>query len=192
MRTSRWRGRALAIGVLVALVVAFYGFIVSPIVERMSATSDRLNQAELLHARLSQIASRLEPLESRRDDLESQIGKASGYLPGSSTGEAAAFLQNFLRGVSAEIGFEIKSIQIMPPKLGEITEEVSIRVVMSGTYQALIDALVATESLDAEVFIGALEIRSSRASARSATWSDASELQITFEASGYWMRDRAA
>ncbi|MCG8532213.1 MAG: type II secretion system protein GspM [Desulfovibrionales bacterium] len=192
MRTSRWHDRTLALVILVALVVAFYGFVASPIVERMSATSDKLTQAELHHARLSQIASRLDTLESRRDELESLIGKASGYLPGASTGEAAAFLQNFLRSTSAEVGFEIKSIQIMPPKLGEITEEVSIRVVMSGTYQALVDALVATESLEAEVFIGALEIRSSRASARSVNWNDASELQIAFEATGYWMRDRAA
>jgi type II secretory pathway component PulM len=157
--SRRERTIVLAGGGLLLLVLAWL-FIVAPLRDRSSATSDLVPERERaltrrldLLARRGQIAAELDTANARVDRLASRL------LTAAAPAVAASELQKLVKDMAAEATTEIRSERILPPEeRGELLE-IPIEIAVSAEIRQLVDLLARVEGAQKLLTVKDLRVR---------------------------------
>ena len=144
--SPRERTIVLAGGAVIVVVLAWL-FVITPLLDRSSATRDLVPERESaltrrldLLARRNQITAELEAANARIDHLAARL------LTAAAPAVAASELQKLVKDMAAEAATEIRSERILPPEeRGELLE-IPVEIAVSAEIRQLVD-LLARETL---------------------------------------------
>lgn len=174
------RGRALAAGILVLIVVAVYMMIVSPLVDLYDARADRLQSRVDLAQRLAISARDLPRLRASAEQLEKDPSKGTVLLTGGSPAVAAAQLQTTVKEIVENSGAHLISSEILAAEAVESFQRVGLHVSFAGDLSLLTSVLRGIETSHPAMFIDNVEIRSSANAGE-----DSGALAIAFDVYGF-------
>lgn len=151
--------RAAALGLLAAVVLAAYSFVVSPL---LAAYLDGRREAADLRATLAKYEAtgrEVPALQKRLDELHRQGATGAGYLAGDSETLVAAALQERLKAAVTQTGGRLNSTQVIATSSQAKTHRVAVRGQMQMSLAALQRVLYALESGSPYLFIDNLDVR---------------------------------
>ncbi|MEM7224701.1 MAG: type II secretion system protein GspM [Pseudomonadota bacterium] len=186
-KQPKWVGRALALGLLLALILAAYQLAVAPLVTAYQESDKQIAEVQDQLTRFSRIAQLRPAYEEQMQELGQRLAAGGIYLKGETDSLAGAELQARISGLIEQSGGRVRSIQILPVGEDEGFRKVGARVQLTATLGALEKVLYALEASKPFVFIENLDIKNRRARRRNKD-SDAQsepELTIRFDAFGY-------
>ena len=157
--SKRERTIVLAGGGLLLVILAWL-FIVAPLRERSTSTSDLVPERERaltrrldLLARRGQIAAELDTANGRVDRLVSRL------LTAAAPAVAASELQKLVKDMAAEATTEIRSERILPPEeRGELLE-IPVEIAVSAEIRQLVDLLARVEGAQKLLTVRDLRVR---------------------------------
>jgi type II secretory pathway component PulM len=157
--SKRERTIVLAGGGLLLVVLAWL-FIVAPLRDRSTATSDLVPERERaltrrldLLGRRVQIAAELDAANARVDRLASRL------LTAAAPAVAASELQKLVKDMAAEATTEIRSERILPPEeRGELLE-IPVEIAVSAEIRQLVDLLARVEAAEKLLTVRDLRVR---------------------------------
>jgi len=179
--------RALALGILAALLLlAFFGF-VSPLLDtyRQASGSAEQYRAALEHTRHA--GSDLAGLRAELARLKEHQASAVGFMQSSNSSLAAAELQNRIKSSVEAAHGELRSTQILPAREEGAFRRISIRGQIAVNTAALQRVFYDLESATPFLFLDNVEIRS-RPARRSSGAEDDPILEVRFDLYGYLRR----
>ena len=156
--------RALALGLLGAVLIGAYVLVIAPVIGLYRETDDAIETAETLLQRHRALAAQRSELSARLDEEKDQAAAVAGYLEGSDA-LAAAQLQDRVKGVVEAAGGELRSTQILPAEAVDAspgTRRATLRVQMVVAIDGLAEILYDLESGQPYVLIDELAVRSQR------------------------------
>jgi type II secretory pathway component PulM len=153
-RTIVFAGGALLVAVLAWL------FVISPLIDRSTATHDLVPERERaltrrldLLSRRNQIGAELEATNARVDRLTARL------LTAAAPAVAASELQKIVKDMAAEATTEIRSERILPPEeRGELLE-IPVEIAVSAEIRQLVDLLARVEGAQKLLTIKDLRVR---------------------------------
>lgn len=154
--------RAVAVGLLAAVLLALYSFVAAPLLA--SYDHNRRTAAQLREAlgKYQEIGREIPDLQKRLEALHRQGATGAGYLEGQNEALAAAALQERLKSAVQQTGGRLNSIQVLA-KTGSGDHPTAHRVAVRGQMQmslgGLQRVLYALESGPPYLFIDNLDIR---------------------------------
>ena len=141
------RERAVVVGggAILALVLGWL-FVVTPLLDRNTATADLVPERERLLirrmdllARRTQITAELQAATARVDQLNARL------LTAAAPAVAASELQKLVKDMAAEARTDIRSERILPPEeRGELLE-IPVEIAVSAEIRQLVDLLARVE-----------------------------------------------
>src|SRR5215510_1787789 len=163
----RWLGRLsprersiVVRGAAILAVVVFWLFVVTPLRERTSATSDLVPERERLLARRldllarrAQIAAELESANARVERLNARL------LTAASPAVVASELQKIVKDMAAEARTEIRSERILPPEERGDLLEIPVEIAVSAEIRQLVDLLSRVEGSQKLLTVKDLRVR---------------------------------
>jgi len=163
----RWLGRLsprersiVVGGAAILAVVVFWLFVVTPLRERTSATSDLVPERERLLARRldllarrAQIAAELESANTRVERLNARL------LTAASPAVVASELQKIVKDMAAEARTEIRSERILPPEERGDLLEIPVEIAVSAEIRQLVDLLARVEGSQKLLTVKDLRVR---------------------------------
>jgi general secretion pathway protein M len=179
--------RALALGILAALLLlAFFGF-VSPLLDSYGQASSSVEQyrAALEHTRNA--GSDLAGLRAELARLKERQASAVGFMQSTNSSLAAAELQNRIKSSVEAAHGELRSTQILPQRDEGVFRRISIRGQIAVNTAALQRVFYDLESASPFLFLDNVEIRS-RPARRSSGAEDDPILEVRFDLYGYLRR----
>ncbi|MCZ6482698.1 MAG: type II secretion system protein GspM, partial [Alphaproteobacteria bacterium] len=185
MTLSPFLSRSLAVVLLLAAIGGIWSLIVEPVMTKYRLSAESMVQSEALIGRYLRIAKVRAPLEKQLATLKRRGPSTGGYLEGASDTLAAAKLQNRVKGVVDASGGEIKSSQILPPRVDAHHRANNIRVQLSADIASLQAIFHALESENTFLFLDNVDVRRKRARRRRNKPADDGRLTVRFDVSGY-------
>jgi general secretion pathway protein M len=179
--------RALALGILAALLLlVFLGF-VSPLLDsyRQASSSVEQYRAALEHTRHA--GSDLAGLRAELARLKERQASTVGFMQSSNPSLAAAELQNRIKSSVEAAHGELRSTQILPARDEGVFRRISIRGQIAVNTAALQRVFYDLESASPFLFLDNVEIRS-RPARRSSAPEDDPILEVRFDLYGYLRR----
>ena len=179
--------RALALGILAALLLlAFFG-LVSPIIDayRQASSSVEQYRAALEHTRHG--GNDLAGLRAELARLKEHQASAVGFMQSSNPSLAAAELQNRIKSSVEAARGELRSTQILPARDDGTFRRISIRGQIAVNTAALQRVFYDLESATPFLFLDNVEIRS-RPARRASGPEDDPILEVRFDLYGYMRR----
>lgn len=157
--SQRERTIVLAGGVVVVVILAWL-FVITPLLDRGSATRDLVPERERtltrrldLLARRNQITAELEAANARVDRLAARL------LTAAAPAVAASELQKIVKDMAAEATTEIRSERILPPEeRGELLE-IPVEIAVSAEIRQLVDLLARVEGAQKLLTVKDLRVR---------------------------------
>jgi type II secretory pathway component PulM len=157
--SPRERAIVLGGGAILVLVLAWL-FIVTPLLERNTATADLVPERERLLvrrmdllARRAQIAAELQAANTRLEQLNTRL------LTAAAPAVAASELQKLVKDMAAEARTEIRSERILPPEeRGELLE-IPVEIAVSAEIRQLVDLLARVEGAQKLLTVKDLRVR---------------------------------
>lgn len=146
-------------GAILLLVLAWL-FVVTPLLERNTATADLVpERARLLVRRLdllarrAQITAELQAANARVEQLNARL------LTAAAPAVAASELQKLVKDMAAEARTEIRSERILPPEeRGELLE-IPVEIAVSAEIRQLVDLLARVEGAQKLLTVKDLRVR---------------------------------
>jgi type II secretory pathway component PulM len=155
------RERAIVVGggAIAAIVIAWL-FVVTPLLQRGSATAELVPERERLLvrrmdllARRSQITAELEAANTRVEKLNARL------LTAAAPAVAASELQKLVKDMAAEAKTDIRSERILPPEeRGELLE-IPVEIAVSAEIRQLVDLLARVEGAGKLLTVKDLRVR---------------------------------
>jgi general secretion pathway protein M len=179
--------RALALGILAALLLlAFFGF-VSPLIDayRQASSSVEQYRAALEHTRHA--GNDLAGLRAELARLKEHQASAVGFMQSSNPSLAAAELQNRIKSSVEAARGELRSTQILPARDDGTFRRISIRGQIAVNTAALQRVFYDLESASPFLFLDNVEIRA-RPARRATGPEDDPVLEVRFDLYGYMRR----
>ena len=134
-----------------------------------------------------------EALEARIASLQQERRDASGFLQESKPELASARMVRLVKTIIARSGGNLQRTQILTPGKGERFRHVTIRVVMTGSVEAVQKIFHGVESGEPYLFLDKVEIRGgrspSRRSRKGKTKPSAPPLRIRYNVYGFMKLD---
>jgi type II secretory pathway component PulM len=157
--SPRERAIVLGGGAILVLVLAWL-FVVTPLLERNTATADLVPERERLLvrrmdllARRAQIAAELQAANTRLEQLNTRL------LTAAAPAVAASELQKLVKDMAAEARTEIRSERILPPEeRGELLE-IPVEIAVSAEIRQLVDLLARVEGAQKLLTVKDLRVR---------------------------------
>ena len=157
--SPRERTIVLAGGAVIVVVLAWL-FVITPLLDRSSATRDLVPERESaltrrldLLARRNQITAELEAANARIDHLAARL------LTAAAPAVAASELQKLVKDMAAEAATEIRSERILPPEeRGELLE-IPVEIAVSAEIRQLVDLLARVEGAGKLLTVKDLRVR---------------------------------
>jgi general secretion pathway protein M len=179
--------RALALGLLGAVLIGAYVLVIAPVIGLYRETDDAIETAETLLQRHRALAAQRSELSARLDEEKEQAAAVAGYLEGSDA-LAAAQLQDRVKGVVEAAGGELCSTQILPAEAVDAspgTRRATLRVQMVVAIDGLAEILYDLESGQPYVLIDELAVRSQRERRRGGGPEAPTLLDVSLQLSGF-------
>jgi general secretion pathway protein M len=179
--------RALALGILAALLLlAFFGF-VSPLLDTYRQASSSAEQYRVALEHTRHAGSDLAGLRAELARLKEHQASAVGFMQSSNSSLAAAELQNRIKSSVEAAHGELRSTQILPAREEGAFRRISIRGQIAVNTAALQRVFYDLESASPFLFLDNVEIRS-RPARRSGGAEDDPILEVRFDLYGYLRR----
>jgi len=182
---QKYSSRLVAVGLLVALVVAVYGSLAMPLVEAHSRLDLAQREAREQLDRYAQIAARRSAIEVLLTKLESQQVSTSIYLHGSTDPLAAVELQDRINAQIKRTGGKLRSIQVLRAETNESFKRVAISVQLTTTMSAFHNLLYAIEASRPLLEIRKLDIKNTRRRTNNNKQIEEPVLLIRFDVFGF-------
>jgi general secretion pathway protein M len=150
--------RVAALGLLLVVVLAVIGLIVTPLVDAFLGATNNLAQERDAIVRFQEIGARLPQLNAEHAALQQNVAAEAGFLQGANDALRAAEMQNRIKNVIASRGGQLASTQILPPRDEDGFRRVSAQVTWSGSTDILLQVLYDFESREPYLFVDSFEI----------------------------------
>jgi general secretion pathway protein M len=174
----------LALSIALIVLAAFYMVAVAPILDFYTANESTVQTRQALAARLSAMAHELPALRAHVADLRAAASGDRQTLEGSSDAVAAAALQGRIGEIAAAAGVMVASSEILATEVQDGYRRLGLRLVVSGSYDGLIQLLVGTERATPPLIVDNLQIRAAQRRPRAPAESVA-PLDASFEVFGF-------
>ncbi len=152
------RGRLLALGVTVLLLVVIWLGAVQPLVDSYDGGQAALRQRQELAGRMADLAATLPALRRQAATLASAGPPADATLSGTTDAIAAASLQGLLESMSGSAGAHLTSAEALPAEQLGAYRRVALRVTVDATWRTLIPLLQAIERATPRMFVDELQL----------------------------------
>ncbi|MGJ4961315.1 type II secretion system protein GspM [Bradyrhizobium sp. HKCCYLRH3061] len=154
------RGLFIAVN-LTILVLVFWGF-VAPVEAVFAEREARIQQQQVLLARLSAIAAQASAIEGLASETELELQNGE-FLTGANENVIAADLQTKLKTIMGNSGAQSRAIQSLPGRTVDQIKYSGARIDLSGPLPAIVRAVHAVESAKPYLFIANAVLKSSPA-----------------------------
>jgi Tfp pilus assembly protein PilO len=157
--SSRERTIVFAGAGLVVLVLGWL-FLVSPLLDRNSATAGLVPERERALTRRMDLLARREQIAADLDAATARVDRlASRLLTAAAPAVAASELQKLVKDMAAEATTEIRSERILPPEeRGELLE-IPVEIAVSAEIRQLVDLLARVEGSQKLLTVKDLRVR---------------------------------
>jgi type II secretory pathway component PulM len=157
--SPRERAVVLGGGAILVLVLGWL-FVVTPLLERNTATADLVPERERLLvrrmdllARRTQITGELQAANARVEQLNARL------LTAAAPAVAASELQKLVKDMAAEARTEIRSERILPPEERSELLEIPVEIAVSAEIRQLVDLLARVEAAQKLLTVKDLRVR---------------------------------
>jgi general secretion pathway protein M len=154
------RGQALAAGIALLGILAFWLTAIDPAVRLYAERSDRL-------AARTAVADRMERLAAQKASFEARAGQFDGagpgrpLLDGRTDAVAAAELQNVMQDIANSVGVSLTSVESLPAEAASgSARRIGIKLSFSAPWPVLIGFLDATGRAATPVLLDDLHLHS--------------------------------
>ena len=182
--SAPWISRMTAVGILLAILLAIYGVLVSPLVSAYSQINGAIAQSSELLTRYQRVTAQYPDLEELLDRVNADHIASGVYLPGDTDALAAARLQEIVNSRVESNGAQVRSVQILPAKVDGDFRRVGVRIQLIATVAAVARILYAFEAGGTFLFVDNLDV-SNRKSRRRAGEQTDPELLVRLDLTGY-------
>ncbi len=152
------RSRMLAVGLLIAVALGSYGFVVAPLAGRYQAFEDDIAELAARVSHLRRIASAGAMTEDRLAALKRAQPAGDYYLTSTKRALASAELQRHVKEIVNARGCQLVSSQVMSSEPEEGFGSVAVKVHMRGNIAGLQEVLHRLEGGKPATFIDDLSV----------------------------------
>lgn len=156
--SAPWTSRAAALGLVLLLLLLFYGVVIGPLIQAFSDVNQAVAEGSEQLARYRQIAGQRQVLEARFAEIAARQAASGVYLPGDTDALAAARLQEIVNSTVETSGGQVRSVQILPTKEDGDFRRVGVRIQLTGTISAVARILHTFEAGETFLFVDNLDI----------------------------------
>jgi type II secretory pathway component PulM len=159
LKTRRERVVVFGGAALVAMVLAWL-FVVTPLLERTTRTSDLVPERERALVRRLDLLARRGQITAELEDANARVEKLTGrLLTAAAPAVAASELQKLVKDMAAEAKTDIRSERILPPEeRGELLE-IPVEIAVSAEIRQLVDLLARVEASQKLLTVKDLRVR---------------------------------
>lgn len=163
------RGRILALAIALIPLILVANYVLLPLVESYSATSDDLvtTREEIVH--YQRLLNELPALQAAVTDLERAQPLSPYLLDGKNRALAAAGLQKQLQDAASKHGVTILSLRVQNPDLAGPLERISVEARLRAGTEEMRNLLYFIESNQPYLFIEGLSVNVRHAGRRTRT-----------------------
>jgi Tfp pilus assembly protein PilO len=176
------RGRLLAVGFLLVMLAASYVLAVAPLREFYADRAASAATRRALVAKLDAIAAELPALRKRVAELRTAADSSKLTLDGASDAVASAGLQGHLGDLATTAGVTVGSTENLPVENAGGYRRLGIRLMLSGSYEAVVKLLGNIESATPPLIVDNLQIHAAQ---RRPGSTSISPLDASFEVYGF-------
>jgi general secretion pathway protein M len=151
--------RLVAVGLLLAVLLAGYSFVVAPVLASYGEKREEAAQLEATLGKYEEIGREIPELQKQLEALHQQGATGAGYLEGQNETLITAALQERLKDVVAQTGGRLNSTQVLANTEHTTTHRVAVRGHMQMNLVALQHVLYTLESGTPYLFIDNLDIQ---------------------------------
>ena len=157
---SRRERVLIGAGVLAALVVGGWEFVVQPITERFSTVAELVPVRERVLARRLELVGRKGAIARELETTNARLqGVGDRFLPASTPAVAASELQKLAKEIALKTSMEIRSERILTPvERGDLVE-IPIEIAVSAEIRQIVDLLTRLEQAPKLLTVQDIKIR---------------------------------
>jgi len=157
---SRRERVLIAVGVVVALLVVGWEFVLQPVRERYRSAAELTPVREQVLVRRLELVARKAAIARDLEATNARLQAVAGrFLPAATPAVAASELQKVVKELATQASTEIRSERILPPvERGELVE-IPIEIAVSGEIRQLVDLLSRLEQTPKLLTVQDLKVR---------------------------------
>lgn len=150
----------IAVGVLVALLVGGWAWVLGPIRERHQTATELLPVREQLLVRRQALVGRKAAIEAELAAVNARIeALGARLLAGTTTAVAASELQKLVKDLASAAATEVRSERILPPVERGALLEIPIEIAVSAEIAQLVELLSRLDRVDKLLSVQDLKVR---------------------------------
>jgi general secretion pathway protein M len=153
------RGKLLALGLLLALLLAGWGLVIEPLYERFAAHDDSIARSATLLDRYQRLIATAPLLRAQLAELDSRQAGSGDIIAATSGTLAAASLQQRLQAAFDRHGAVTRSVQALPAAAAGELMAITVRAQFTAEGEALARILYELETGRPVLFVDSLDIR---------------------------------
>ena len=161
------RGRLLALGVTLVVLLAVWIAVVSPLISFYGARADRLAERRTVALHMEQLAAQQPALEARAASLGRQAPAKGAVVTGDSIPVATAALQSLVQDIATTVGASLASVESLPGETTGGSRRVGVKLTLSASWPVLVRFLEALEQSSTPMATDDLQIRGTELAAHS-------------------------
>lgn len=151
--------RQLALVILLLLITALFVGIILPLQQSFEEYDTSIEQLEFRLSKLQQIAHQHSSLKTKLKRLQEAVKNSRDLLSGKSAALAGANLQELAKEVLRSTNNRLESSQMLPVKVEEDLQRISIRIQFSATIKTLQQVIYTLEHNRPLLFIEDISIK---------------------------------
>jgi hypothetical protein len=157
MPTGR-QGRILALALALAVAAALYLIVAAPLVGLFTERQGMIETRLMLLPRLRAVAAELPALRARIARLRADRRARNLTLDGATDAIASAGLESRLDAFARAVGATIGSTEILPAVPRGPYRRIGLRLVLTGTYETLVNLLAKLETARPPLIVDNLQL----------------------------------
>jgi general secretion pathway protein M len=152
------RGRLLAAGLLLTMVIAAYALAIAPLLEFYSARTESVATRRALAAKLDAIAGELPALRQRVDELRAAADSSRLTLEGANDAIASAGLQGNMGELASAAGVTVGSTENLAAERTGGYRRLGVRLMLTGPYAGIVKLLGNIETATPPLIVDNLQM----------------------------------
>jgi general secretion pathway protein M len=180
-----WASRALAVGILTALVAVVYGASVEPFIEDYGETAQAVERMSALLGRYRKTGQELPAIQAEFDRMKQRPDSANGFFQAATDTLIAAQLQGKIRTAVDSAHGELKSTQVLPTQDEGAMRKVTVRSQMTSNWGTVQRVLYEIETSSPYLFVDNINVRARGADRRIEGIDQDPILDVRFDVSGF-------
>lgn len=153
-----WRGRGLAIGLLLVVLAVIYAAVIVPLLEFYADREALIDRQRTLVEKQTALAEQLPALKTRAAELRNAAKNDKTLLDGDNDAIAAAALQGKIEELASAGGITIGSTESLPSQPQGPYRRIGVRLALSAPYAGLIKLLAGIEAVKPPLIVDNLQI----------------------------------